>query len=335
MSDALERRLGLFDTTAVVIGAIIGVGIFFTPAEVARLAGSSERALLVWALGGVVALLGALTFAELGRRFPQAGGQYEVLRRAWGPTTAFVHTFCVQTAVLPGSAALIALITAFNLSLAVHGVPPDWNTGTPVAAALVAGVVVVVAVYLLAAWAYFDLLGFDGVVQSKALAAEAVDRVYPGIGGRVVAAAVAISAFGVLNVQFLTGPRLTYAVAADGRFFRAFARVHPRTGTPIAAIALLTVLSLAALAVGTEAMGDLTAWIVVLDALFFGLTGWALLRLGATGPRWWLCAGGFAALEWACVVYSAFDPKVQASALAGALWIGAALIASRVMRARA
>ena len=112
MSDALERRLGLFDTTAVVIGAIIGVGIFFTPAEVARLAGSSERALLVWALGGVVALLGALTFAELGRRFPQAGGQYEVLRRAWGPTTAFVHTFCVQTAVLPGSAALIALIAA-------------------------------------------------------------------------------------------------------------------------------------------------------------------------------------------------------------------------------
>jgi len=433
VSDALERRLGLFDTTAVVIGAIIGVGIFFTPAEVARLAGSSERALLVWALGGVVALLGALTFAELGRRFPQAGGQYEVLRRAWGPTTAFVHTFCVQTAVLPGSAALIALITAFNLSLAVNGVPPDWHTGTPVAAALVlavalangvgvragagiqnltvvskvatllaiaglalfvgapaqppaapdtlttaavgasslfvallpamfsyggwqqglwmggevkdaertlpralvAGVVVVVAVYMLAAWAYFDLLGFDGVVQSKALAAEAVDRVYPGIGGRVVAAAVAISAFGVLNVQFLTGPRLTYAVAADGRFFRAFARVHPRTGTPIAAIALLTVLSLAALAVGTEAMGDLTAWIVVLDALFFGLTGWALLRLGATGPRWWLCAGGFAALEWACVVYSAFDPKVQASALAGALWIGAALIASRVMRARA
>lgn len=432
MSDVLERRLGLFDTTAVVIGAIIGVGIFFTPAEVARLAGSPERAMWVWALGGLVALLGALTFAELGRRFPRAGGQYEVLRSAWGPATAFVYTFCVQTAVLPGSAALIALVTAFNLSLAVHGVPPDWEQGTPMAAALVvgvalanaagvragagiqnvtvvskvltllaiaalalfvgapapvatapsamdttaaagsslfvallpamfsyggwqqglwmggevkdaertlpralvAGVAVVVAVYLLAAWAYFDLLGYAGVIEAKALAAEAVDRVYPDVGGRVVAAAVAVSALGVLNVQFLTGPRLTYAVAADGRFFAMFARVHARSGTPVAAIALLGALTLGALAVGTDAVGSLTAWIVVLDALFFGLTGLALLKLGARGPLWWLCAGGFAALEWACVFYSVFDDKVRASAVAGALWVLVAVAASRLTRAR-
>ena len=68
----------------------------------------------------------------------------------------------------------------------------------------------------------------------------------------------------------------------------------------------------------------------MLDALFFGLTGWALLRLGATGPRWWLCAGGFAVLEWTCVVYSALDDKVQASAAAGAVWIIAAIAASRL-----
>ncbi len=429
MSAELTRRLGLFDTTAVVVGAIIGVGIFFTPAEVARLAGSTERALTVWLLGGLVALLGALTFAELGRRFPRAGGQYDVLRAAWGPTTAFVYTFCVQTAVLPGSAALIAVIAAFNLALAVTGAPPAPGYGTGVALvlvlgvaaanagavrngtriqnvtvisklltllaitalalvyggpavgsesaeaaaltrvatapsslfvamlpamfsyggwqqglwmggevkdpertlprALVTGVVIVVLVYLAAAWAYFELLGFEGVTGAGALAAEAVGRVYPGVGERVVAGAVAISAFGVLNAQFLTGPRLTYAVSADGRFFPIFARIDPRTGTPLAAVVLLCGLTIAVLTLGTDTMGGLTAWIVVLDALFFGLTGLALLRLGARGPKWWICAGGFAALELACVAFSLFDDAVQASALAGAVWVALALVAAR------
>jgi APA family basic amino acid/polyamine antiporter len=195
--------------------------------------------------------------------------------------------------------------------------------------ALVTGVVIVVCVYLAAVWAYFELLGFEGVTGAGALAAEAVGRVYPGAGARVVAGAVALSAFGVLNAQFLTGPRLTYAVSADGRFFSVFASVHPRTGTPLAAVLLLCGLTIAVLTIGTDRMGGLTAWIVVLDALFFGLTGLALLRLGARGLRWWVCAGGFAALELACVAFSLFDDDVQASALAGAVWVAVALAASR------
>ncbi|MCA9696678.1 MAG: amino acid permease, partial [Myxococcales bacterium] len=78
----LRRELGAFDATAVVIGAIIGVGIFFTPSRVAALAGSAELAMLTWVLGGVIAALGGLTFAELGALVPRAGGQYELLRDA-------------------------------------------------------------------------------------------------------------------------------------------------------------------------------------------------------------------------------------------------------------
>ena len=75
----LKRVLGLWDATCVVIGAIIGVGIFFNPRDVANVTGSASGALLAWTLGGVVALLGAFTFAELGRLRPRAGGQYHIL----------------------------------------------------------------------------------------------------------------------------------------------------------------------------------------------------------------------------------------------------------------
>jgi L-asparagine transporter-like permease len=67
----LKRVLGLWDATCVVIGAIIGVGIFFNPRDVANVTGSASGALLAWTLGGVVALLGAFTFAELGRLRPR------------------------------------------------------------------------------------------------------------------------------------------------------------------------------------------------------------------------------------------------------------------------
>jgi len=136
-----------------------------------------------------------------------------------------------------------------------------------------------------------------------------------------VALAVAISALGVLNVQFLTGPRLTWATAADGRFFKVFARVDARTGAPGPAIALLGALSIFVLLVGTDGVGTLTAWVVVLDALFFGLTGLAVLRLGQRSPRWFLLAGGFALLEFGCVIASILEPAVQRSALGGALWL--------------
>src|SRR5205085_3203104 len=82
--------------------------------------------------------------------------------------------------------------------------------------------------YLLVNWAYLRLLGYAAVTNSGALAADAVSRVWPHAGRRFTAAAVAISAFGVLNAQLLSGPRLIYRMAQDGRFFAVFARVSGR-----------------------------------------------------------------------------------------------------------
>ncbi|NVB39409.1 amino acid permease [Pseudenhygromyxa sp. WMMC2535] len=117
----LRRELSAIDATAVVIGAIVGVGIFFTPSRVAALAGSADMAMLAWVIGGVIALLGALTFAELGALVPRAGGQYELLRDAYGPATGFVYVICNATATQAGSIAVIALVCVDNLAVGLRG----------------------------------------------------------------------------------------------------------------------------------------------------------------------------------------------------------------------
>ena len=124
-------------------------------------------------------------------------------------------------------------------------------------------------------------------------------------GRRIAAAAVAVSAFGVLNAQFLTGPRLTWAMARDGQFFAAFASLHPRFATPVAAIVLLGVLSTAlTLGLGLDRTDVLTTGVVVVDAAFFALTGLALPLLRRRdptggGPRW---------IDAAAVAFATLDP---------------------------
>ena len=131
MSDATElrRELSGLDASAVVIGAIIGVGIFFTPSRVAQLAGSADLAMWAWVIGGLIAMLGALTFAELGALIPRAGGQYDVLRDAYGPATGFVYVVCNATAIQAGAIGIIALVCVDNLAVLIHGAPLDrWPT---------------------------------------------------------------------------------------------------------------------------------------------------------------------------------------------------------------
>ncbi len=430
----LPRVLGPFDATCIVVGAIIGVGIFFTPSSVASLAGSPGLALAAWAVGGFIALLGALTFAELGGLYPRAGGQYEILRDAYGTAPAFLFVFCNATAIQAGATAIIAIVCAQNLGLvagrelegfgllacaaplimglvvancmgvrfgsgiqnltvvakivtlvAVTGLAVLFTTGTapvdPVAEApgpapsgfgavaaifaalvpaffafggwqtalwmagevrrprrnvplsIVGGVLVVVVVYLMVNWAYLKLLGYRGVVESEAIAADAVASVFPGAGRRIIAAAVAVSAFGVLNAQLLAGPRLVYGMARDGRFFRPFARVHSRYGTPVAAIVLIGVMaSVLLVTAGARGLGPLLAWVVVIDGIFFAMTGTALIVLRHRRPdadrpmRVPLFVPIlFVAGEGGIVLGATLDPSLRWPAVIGAAWILVAL----------
>ena len=383
----LKRILGPVDATCIVIGAIIGVGIFSTPSQVAQVAGSGSMALTAWAIGGAIALMGALTFAELGGLYPRTGGQYEILRDAYSPLPAFLFVFCNATAIQAGAIAVIAIICAKHLGLAIGNeitgtfamtlsaaglivgltaanalgvrwgsriqnltvyakvltlivvtilaimtdaavtevvvsesteqsdsgrapivlifaalVPAffafgGWQSALWMAGeirqpkrnvplAIVGGVLVVVTIYLLVNWAYLRLLGYDGVVGSQTIAADAVAKAWPNIGRRVAGAAVAVSAFGVLNAQLLGGPRLIYSMANDGRFFRLFAHVNTRFKTPVAAIVLLGLMALVLLIVaGQHAVEKLTTGVVFIDSVFFALTGLALIVLRKRRPR--------------------------------------------------
>src|ERR1043165_6862341 len=112
---APQRSLGPIDATCVVVGAIIGVGIFFTPAKVAALTASGGAALAAWIIAGFIALCGALAFAELGKRYHASGAQYEVLRDAYGPLPAFLFVFCNATAIQGGAIGVISAICVQNI----------------------------------------------------------------------------------------------------------------------------------------------------------------------------------------------------------------------------
>ena len=113
---ALRRVLGLWTGTAIVVGTIIGSGIFLVPSDMTRAVGSPAMVFAVWVFGGVLALAGALTFAELAAAMPEAGGPYAYLKAAYGPFFSFMFAWTWTWAVEPAS--LASLATAFYYYLA-------------------------------------------------------------------------------------------------------------------------------------------------------------------------------------------------------------------------
>lgn len=431
------RTLGAFDATCVVIGAIIGVGIFFSPSRVAALAPEPWVVLAVWGLAGVLALAGALAFAELGRRRSGHGAQYQVLRDAFGPSAGFVFVFCNATAVQAGAIGIIAMICADNLAAAVSpsaggGLSPGaslaltlsliaavtvanlagvrWGstvqnvtvvakvaalltivglaalaprvvptndtapTGAlPAGQALLAGLVaaffayggwqhalwvsgevrrprrnvplsilagtgVVVVVYVSVNAAYLALLGHGGVASSRTLAADAVAAVWPETGRRMVAASVAVSAFGVLNAQFLSGPRLIAGMAASHRGLIALAR-RSRAGAPVAAILLLTLAATGlTLAAGRGGIDRLLTGVVVVDGVFFALTAAAVFVLAPVSrplPLARSAACLFIVGELGLLTGAMLDPATLSASLIGLGWIAGGLVLYGAMRAAA
>jgi len=119
------RRLGIWDAAMIVIGGVIGAGIFRTPAVVAKSTGSGTEVILLWAIGGLLTLAGVLCYAELGARRPQAGGTYVYLREAFGQLPAFLFGWTMALINYPGSVAAVATTFADYAARAV-GLPHEW-----------------------------------------------------------------------------------------------------------------------------------------------------------------------------------------------------------------
>ena len=107
-TEGLRRQLGLASTTAAVIGGIIAVGIFLTPAGMAKALGSPMWLLVVWLAVGATTMSGALCFGELAGRFPRAGGAYVYLRESYGPRIAFLYGWMCLLVMDPAITASLA-----------------------------------------------------------------------------------------------------------------------------------------------------------------------------------------------------------------------------------
>jgi APA family basic amino acid/polyamine antiporter len=359
-----DRRLGTFDATMVVVGAIVGAGIFLNPAIVAQRVGTTGMVLAAWALGGAIAVVGALCFAELGARLPRAGGGYVYLRDAFGPLPAFLYgwtqllvintggiaavaiTFASYAAdvgglgeawIKPLAVAAIVLLSGVNAAgvrfgswvqnaftllklaalallvgvgawmwlqgpgAAAAGTSPGaggggvlamgtalvavlfayggWQHANNIAeeireperrlpVALLVGVAIVVTVYVCANAAYLAALGPAGLAASSAPAADALRAAVGRWGGVVISVGVACSTFGILNIFILAAPRIYQAMAADGAFFTAVARLSPRTRTPAVGIWIQMVWAVLLALSGTY--GQLLDYVVFGDWIFFG-----------------------------------------------------------------
>ena len=150
---ALRRALGLWPTIAIVIGTVIGSGIFLVPSDMVKAVGSPAAVFVVWIFGGILTLFGALTYAELSAALPEAGGEYVYLNAAYGPLFGFIYGW-TQTWVAK-SASIATLGTGFytysgeffpifqhvlytvHMPIGPHGGPLEIRTGQIFAIAVI------------------------------------------------------------------------------------------------------------------------------------------------------------------------------------------------------
>ncbi len=379
----LKRNLTLYGLTMVAIGGTIGSGIFRTPGKIADALHQPEYIIAIWVLGGIIALTGALTFAEMGSMFPNAGGLYVYIREAFGDRMGFLYGWFILLVSTSGSIAALAVVCAEHLNLlfrfgphavmwvagaiilfaaiinilgaklgemvinlftglklvgifiiivlglffasgALHPAPvveatkdlsqppanlPGafalaligvlWSYGgwqhasylageTPnpqrtVPLAMIIGAVVVTIVYVLANIAYLRLLPIPVLAGSKTVAAMATERVLAG-GGKLIAAMIAASTLGTTIVYCLSAPRIYFAMARDGVFFKKLAEVHPRYATPAWAIGAQTIWAIFLLLFwGT--FENLIEYVTFMDWLWLMLVGTTIFVFRKNRPE--------------------------------------------------
>jgi APA family basic amino acid/polyamine antiporter len=374
----LPRVLGFTDVIGILVGTVIGSGIFIVPAAMAMQVKSPVLMLSVWLVGGVLSFFGALTFSELGAMYPAAGGMYVYLREAYGRLIAFLFGWAMFFVIEAGSVATLAMafsskyLTAFvplspagikvaallfctvlaainylgarwgarvqnvltviklgaivGVSVVVlgfgDGSTANWTSPAadlspgmigPFGVALVAslwaykgweaatfsageiknpernlplglfvGTLICVALYLVANLAYLYVLPIGAVAASTRIAADAMGAAVGPISATIISAVILFSITGAANGNFLTAPRVFFAMSRDGLFFSQIADVHPKFLTPYVSIIALWLWSAVLSLSGT--FEQLAAYVIFGQWIFFGLTVAAVIVLRKTQP---------------------------------------------------
>ena len=362
---SLARQLGLFDATMLVMGGIVGSGIFINPYVVAQQVHTPALILAAWIFGGVVGVGGAFIWAELAATLPEVGGQYAYLREAYHPAVAFLYGWVLLLVIQTGgmaavsitfaryfvdlsglrtrdwviAAAALAVLTLINCfgvktggrtqsalmvmkivtisalviaGLALTGghvnritvVEREWSLTSfgaamvPVLFAyggwqtanflagevkepeknlprgLLLGVLGVVVLYIGVNWVCLRSLGPQALAATTTPASAVMRMALGQRGGAFIAAAIAISTLGFLSQSILTAPRVYFAMAEDGLFFRAIAWLDPRTRVPVVAIVLQSAWTIVIALSGRYE--QILNYVISMDFLFFGLTATTL-----------------------------------------------------------
>jgi APA family basic amino acid/polyamine antiporter len=324
---AIKAKLTTFDTTMIVVSLVIGIGIFRTPAMVAEATQTPFRFFAAWILGGLISMLGALTFAEIGSRFPRPGAYYKVVAESYHSSLAFMFNWAGILIANGAGAAAVSIIgaeylipillpskfqTQFSIqltaalvifflfvinylgiksgawaqnvltllkigmiliivfvafyfrgdapvdSLAQPGpIKPFWmamgigliavfytqggyqntinfgadmkNARRNMPRAILSGMLIIVACYLLINAAYYKVLGISGIAGAKLVAAEFAQVTFGNFGYLFVSLVIFFSAMGFLNATFLQLPRAYYAMAEDKTLPDIFMKVNQKT----------------------------------------------------------------------------------------------------------
>lgn len=361
----LPRRFGLWTAIAVIIGQVIGVGIFLTPASMAKAVGSPFWLLVVWLVMGIMTLSGALCYGELASRFPEAGGSYVYLREAYGKTVGFLYGWMVMLVLDPGLTAAFAVALAGYASyfvplspagkqvLAISSVAVlgavnilgaglganflrfltvlkigtlvfliaygflggfgNWanfsfgaqgnsdlslvtfaggfvgaffafagwwevsritgeieNPEKTFPKALTIGVLSILIIYILTSAVLLYLVPVTQVATDETVMAEAGQVMFGTLGGGVFAAVIIISIIGTILAYLMVSPRVYYAMAGDGLFFRTFGDLHPRFKTPHRATLIQIVLAAVLILLGN--FNQIISYFFFVVVFFLGLT---------------------------------------------------------------
>ena len=120
MSQQLKKSIGLWSAVSIVMGSVIGSGIFMRPASMAQRLGSPKLILLVWVVAGAASMLGAMIYSELGTMFPETGGPYIYLQKIYGNFIAYVYGWSAMAVINTASLAAITIVCAQYAGFFVH-----------------------------------------------------------------------------------------------------------------------------------------------------------------------------------------------------------------------
>jgi basic amino acid/polyamine antiporter, APA family len=378
----LPRVLGLWDVVMIVVGGVIGSGIFLSPSEIAAVLPAPLFMLAVWIVGGLFSFFGALAFAELGAAMPEAGGVYVYLREAYGPLLSFLFGWTLFLVIDSGAAATLAVAFSHNILPrfvemtglekklvaagfiaflgAVNYVGVRWGSrlqnlltyvktaaiglivvavfffakgrgnpanfvepspgplnlgllgafGVGLIASLWAykgweaatysagevkdarrnlplgiliGLLAIIGIYVLANLAYLYVLPAGRIAASEGrVALDAMEIVAGPFGASLIAFLILFSILGAANQTILCSPRVYFAMARDGLFFKKVAECHPRFLTPHVSIVAISLWSIVLTLTGT--FRQLFTYVIFGQWIFFGLTVAAVIVLRRKYP---------------------------------------------------